>query len=46
MNDKFVGVLSNEKPILEMLLAKEKNNKLKSYSKFKNEKKITNNESK
>tara|TARA_B100000287_G_scaffold412332_1_gene442669 strand:+ start:275 stop:469 length:195 start_codon:yes stop_codon:yes gene_type:complete len=40
INDKFFGELSNETPIFETLLAIENNNKLKSYSKLKKEKKI------
>ena len=44
IKDKFLGLLPKEKPILEILLAILKNNKLKSYSKFKNEKKIIINE--
>ncbi len=46
INDRFLGLLSKENPILEMLLVKQNNNKLKSYSKFKKEKKIIINESK
>ena len=37
--DKFLEEFSKEKPILDTLLANENNNKLKSSSKFKNEKK-------
>ena len=44
MNDKFIGLLPKEKPILETLLAILKNNKLRSYSKFKKIKKISINE--
>ena len=40
INDKFFGELSNETPMFETLLAKQNNNILKSYSKFKKEKKI------
>jgi hypothetical protein len=40
IKDKFFGLLPKEKPILEILLTMLKNSKLKSYSKFKNEKKI------
>ena len=40
IKDKFLGLLLKEKPILETLLINPKNNKLKSYSKFKNAKKI------
>ena len=36
--DKFLEEFSKEKPILDTLLANENNNKLKSSSKFKNEK--------
>ena len=37
--DKFLEEFSKEKPIFDTLLANENNNKLKSRSKFKNEKK-------
>ena len=40
IKDKFLGLFSKEKPIFDTLLERLKNNKLKSYSKFKNEKKI------
>ena len=43
INDKFLGLLPKEKPILEILLTMLKNNKLKSYSRFKNVKKIITN---
>ena len=43
IKDKFFGLSPKEKPILEILLTMLKNNKLKSYSKFKNEKKIITN---
>ena len=45
IKDKFLGLLPKEKPIFEILLTILKNNKLKSYSKFKNEKNIIINES-
>ena len=41
IKDKFLGLFSKEKPIFDTLLERLKNNKLKSYSKFKNEKKIS-----
>ena len=44
IKDKFLGLLSNEKPMFDTLLLKQNNNKLKSYSKFKKEKKIITNE--
>ena len=40
IKDKFLGLLSNEKPMFDTLLLKQNNNKLKSYSKFKKEKKL------
>ena len=40
MNDKFLELLSSEKPILETLLVKDKNNSLKLLSKLKKTKKI------
>ena len=39
MNDKFLELLSSEKPILETLLVKDKNNSLKLLSKLKKTKK-------
>ena len=44
IKDKFLGLLSKEKPMFDTLLLKQNNNKLKSYSKFKKEKKIITNE--
>ena len=44
IKDKFLGLFSKEKPIFDTLLDRLKNNKLKSYSKFKNEKKTNINE--
>jgi hypothetical protein len=40
--DKFVELLSREKPMLETLLVKDKNSSLKLLSKFKKVKKINN----
>ena len=42
IKDKLLGELFNEKPTLEILLVKDKNNSLKLFSKFKNTKKIIN----
>ena len=42
INDKFAESLLREKPILETLLVRDKNNSLKLLSKLKNVKKITN----
>ena len=42
INDKFVELLSREKPILETLLVRDKNNSLKLLSKLRNTKKINN----
>ena len=42
INDKFGELLLSEKPILETLLVKDKNNSLKLLSKFKKIKKINN----
>jgi hypothetical protein len=42
MNDIFCEVLSREKPMLETLLVKDKNNSLKLLSKLRNIKKIIN----
>ena len=42
INDKFVELLSREKPILETLLVRDKNNSLKLLSKLRNIKKINN----
>ena len=42
INDKFVGLLLREKPILETLLVRDKNKLLKLLSKLKNIKKIDN----
>ena len=46
IKDKFLGLLPKEKPTFEILLTKLKNNKLKSYVKFKKEKKIITNDNK
>ena len=43
INDKLVELLSREKPILETLLVRDKNNSLKLLSKLKKTKKIINN---
>tara|TARA_B110000305_G_C18976798_1_gene419759 strand:- start:317 stop:511 length:195 start_codon:yes stop_codon:yes gene_type:complete len=40
INDKFAEPLSREKPILETLLVKDKNNSIKLLSKFKKTKNI------
>ena len=40
--DKFVELLSREKPMLETLLVRDKNSSLKLLSKFKKVKKINN----
>ena len=40
--DKFVELLSREKPMLETLLVRDKNSSLKLLSKFKKAKKINN----
>ena len=42
MNDRFVELLLREKPTLETLLVKDKNNSLKLLSKFRKIKKISN----
>ena len=42
MNDKFVELLSREKPILETLLVRERSNSLKSLSKLRKIEKINN----
>tara|TARA_B100000795_G_scaffold224797_1_gene180322 strand:- start:96 stop:278 length:183 start_codon:yes stop_codon:yes gene_type:complete len=43
INDKFVELLLKEKPMLETLLAKDRSNSLKLFSKLKKIKKINNN---
>ena len=42
MNDKFVDLLLSEKPALETLLVKDRNNSLKLFSKLKKVKKMNN----
>ena len=46
INDKFTELLSREKPILETLLVRDKNNLLKSLLKLKNTKNIINKDKK
>ena len=42
INEKFVELLLSEKPMLDTLLARDKNNSLKLLSKLRNTKKINN----